>query len=284
MQTKYETEKKERQIETLTQDQKIATAENKRQVQFRDFLFIALALIILISIILYSRYRYEFRTNKIIESEKKRSDELLLNILPFETMEELKKYGKTTARGYDEVSVMFADVKGFTTISEQMTAQDLVATLDMYFGAFDNITKEYGLEKIKTIGDAYLCAGGLPNPAKGTPVDVVKAAISMQQYVEKIKLENLAQNKPFFEIRIGIHTGPIVAGVVGIKKFAYDIWGDTVNTAARIEENSETGKVNISAATYEYVKEYFDCTFRGNIDAKNKGLIAMYFVIGEKQC
>jgi len=282
MQTKYETEKKERQIETLTQDQKIATAENKRQVQFRDFLGIALLLIIIITGILFSRYRFEHRTNKIIESEKKRSDELLLNILPLETTEELKKYGKTTARGYDEVSVMFADIKGFTTISEQMTAQDLVATLDMYFGAFDNITKEYGLEKIKTIGDAYLCAGGLPNPSNGTPVDVVKAAIAMQQYVEKIKIENLAQSKPYFEIRIGIHTGPIVAGVVGIKKFAYDIWGDTVNTAARMEENSETGKVNISAATYEYVKEHFDCTFRGNIDAKNKGLIAMYFVTGEK--
>ena len=282
MQTKYETEKKERQIEALTKDQKIATAENKRQVQFRDFLGIALLLIIIITGILFGRYRFEHRTNKIIEAEKQRSDDLLLNILPRETMEELKKYGKTTAKNYDEVSVMFADIKGFTTISEQMTAQNLVATLDMYFGAFDNITSEFGLEKIKTIGDAYLCAGGLPNQAKGTPVEIVKAALAMQQYVEKVKLDSLAQNKPYFEIRIGIHTGPIVAGVVGIKKFSYDIWGDTVNTAARMEQYSETGKVNISQNTYEKISDYFDCQPRGNMDVKNKGITAMYFVTGEK--
>jgi adenylate cyclase len=276
LQTKYDTEKDQEKIASLT-------GARKFDGLLRNSLIIFIGMVLVIVIVLYSRYRFEIRTIKTIRAEKSRSDELLLNILPSETAEELKKYGKTTARGYDEISVLFADIKGFTIIAEQMSAQDLVADLDQYFGSFDLITARYGMEKIKTIGDAYLCAGGLPDATKGTPAEVIKAALEMQQCVEKIKQEKILKNEPYFEIRVGVNTGPLVAGVVGIKKFAYDIWGDTVNTAARIQQNCETGKVNISATTYEKIKDSFNCTFRGNIEAKNKGLIAMYYVDGVKQ-
>ncbi len=276
LQTKYDTEKDHEKIATLTGEQKFSKL-------LRNSLIVIILLIFIIILVLINRYRHQQSAMKTISAEKSRSDELLLNILPSETAEELKKYGKTTAHGYEEISVLFADIKGFTNISEQMSATDLVADLDMYFGSFDLIMEQYGLEKIKTIGDAYLAAGGLPNPDKGTPKEVISAALEMQRYVKEMKNEKSEQNLPFFELRIGIHTGPVVAGVVGIKKFAYDIWGDTVNTAARIQQNSETGKVNISATTYEKIKDYFDCTPRGYIEAKNKGLLEMYFVDGVKE-
>jgi len=213
-----------------------------------------------------------------VERQKEKSDELLLNILPSEVAEELKEKGYTTAKSFDEVTVLFSDIKGFTNVAEKMTAQELVKEINTYFSAFDGIIQKYGLEKIKTIGDAYIAAGGLPEKNSATAQNVVEAAIAMQQEVEKLKQERVTSNKPHFELRIGIHTGPVVAGVVGIKKFQYDIWGDTVNLAARMEQSGVPGKINISRHTYELVKEQFSCVHRGKIEAKNKGEIDMYFV------
>jgi len=223
-------------------------------------------------------YRQRRRTQRAL----KRSDELLLNILPEEVAEELKAKGHAEARHFDQVTILFTDFKGFTEASEKLSPQELVEELNTCFKAFDNIITARGIEKIKTIGDAYMCAGGLPVPASSTPAGVVHAALEMQAFMIARKKERDAQGKPAFEMRVGIHTGPVVAGIVGVKKFAYDIWGDTVNTASRMESSGEVGHVNISEATYGLVKEQagslFDFTPRGKVQAKGKGEMEMYFV------
>lgn len=213
-----------------------------------------------------------------LSEEKQKSDELLLNILPYETAEELKQTGTAKTKSFDLVTVLFTDFVGFTIISEKLSPEKLVEEINFCFSAFDNIISKYDIEKIKTIGDSYMCAGGLPKPNNRNPGDVVNAAIEIQEFMLEYRKEKLEKNEPGFELRLGIHSGPVVAGIVGIKKFAYDIWGDTVNTASRIESSGERGKVNISGSTYELVKEKFNCTYRGKIPAKNKGEIDMYFV------
>lgn len=220
--------------------------------------------------------------NRVIEEEKQKSDELLRNILPEEVMDELKLTGRTTARNYDLVTVMFVDFKDFTLISNNLTPEDLVSSIDLYFETFDNIVTEHDIEKIKTVGDAYLCAAGLPVPNTKNPVEMVDVAFKFLQAVELLKKRRNAENKTTFDVRIGIHSGPLIAGVVGNKKFAYDIWGDAVNTAARMQQNGEQGKINISGTTYELIKHRFHCTHRGRIEAKNKGLVDMYFVEGRR--
>jgi len=222
------------------------------------------------------------RTRTIAERQIKeanaKNEELLLNILPSETAEELKATGTAEAKSFDEVTVMFTDFKNFTQASEKMNAKELVSEINYIFSGFDKIISKHNIEKIKTIGDSYMCAGGLPVANKTNAVDVVSAALGIQHFMNQLKDEREKENKRSFEIRIGIHTGPVVAGIVGVKKFAYDIWGDTVNIASRMESSGEVGKVNISGATYELVKEKFQCTYRGKIPAKNKGEIDMYFV------
>jgi adenylate cyclase len=213
-----------------------------------------------------------------IKQGKKQSDELLLNILPAEVAEELKTKGRTEAKLIDEVTVLFTDFKGFTQLSEKLSPQALVSEINDCFSAFDHIMQKYGVEKIKTIGDSYMAAGGLPTPNKTHPDDVVRAALEIQKYMHEHKLRKESAGELFFEIRIGVHTGPVVAGIVGVKKFQYDIWGDTVNTASRMESSGGVGKVNISGATYELVKDKFNCEYRGEIDAKGKGELKMYFV------
>jgi adenylate cyclase len=205
---------------------------------------------------------------------------LLLNILPADIAEELKIHGKAEARDFDMVSILFTDFKGFTEASAKLSAQELVGEINVCFEAFDGIMAKYEVEKIKTIGDAYMAAGGLPVPTDDSIKNTVLAALEMQAFITKRKTEMDTAGKPAFEMRVGIHTGPVVAGIVGVKKFQYDIWGDTVNTASRIESNSEAGKVNISQATYELVKDDSNFTFesRGKIEAKGKGEIEMYFV------
>jgi len=222
------------------------------------------------------------KQKQIIEVAKAQSDSLLLNILPAEIADELKQFGKSYARKHEQVSVLFADIKGFTFIAEQLTPVKLVTQLDEVFGAFDNIIAKYGMEKIKTIGDAYMCASGLPLADNENAIKSVKAALDMQQFIKEFGAANKIQNLPVFEIRVGIHTGPLVAGVVGSKKFAYDIWGDAVNLASQMEQHSEVGKVNISGETYSLVKDTFNCIHRGKIEAKSKGQVDMYFVESAK--
>jgi two-component system sensor histidine kinase ChiS len=213
-------------------------------------------------------------------TEKSKSDKLLLNILPAETAEELKTRGKSAARHYRMVSVLFTDFRGFTGFAENMRPNDLIAELDRCFLYFDDITEKYNIEKIKTIGDSYMAAGGIPIRNRSNPIDAVLAGLAIKKTMEDIKKEKDANGETYWDIRIGIHTGDLIAGVVGKKKFAYDIWGDTVNTASRMESTGEINKVNISGATYEMVKDYFTCTYRGKIAVKSKGEIDMYFVNG----
>jgi class 3 adenylate cyclase/ligand-binding sensor domain-containing protein len=254
-------------------------------------LFYVAVLVGIVWLIIKGRERSLWETQRELEekvqertaelaSEKERTEKLLLNILPKETAEELQKRGKATARHYNQVSVLFTDFKGFTRFAESTKPEDLVQELDRCFIAFDDIIEKYHLEKIKTIGDAYMCAGGVPIRNTNNAVAIVLAAIEIRDFMLKLQQEKQERNERFWEIRLGISTGPLTAGVVGKKKFAYDIWGDTVNTASRMESTSEPGMVNISASTYELVKDYFDCTYRGKKDAKGKGEVDMYFVNG----
>lgn len=217
-----------------------------------------------------------------ISKEKQRSEDLLLNILPYETAKELKDHGSSEAKLIDHVTVLFTDFKGFTALSEQVTPKELVQDLNECFSAFDSICEKYRIEKIKTIGDAYMAAGGVPTVNSTHALDVTRAAIEMRDFIESGKERKRATGLPFFEIRIGIHTGPVVAGIVGIKKFQYDIWGDTVNIASRMESSGEVGQINISEDTYMQVKDHFYCRPRGQVQAKGKGLMSMYFVASEK--
>jgi PAS domain S-box-containing protein len=218
------------------------------------------------------------RQKRQIEIEQEKSEKLLLNILPFEIARQLKSKGRAGTRQYKIVSVLFTDFKGFSTISKSLEPKDLVSILDSYFAKFDEITGKHYIEKIKTIGDAYMCAGGLPLSNKSNPIDALLAGLEIQQYMNSLNDSKVLNNLSVWELRLGIHTGPVVAGVVGRKRVAYDIWGDTVNIASRMEQSGCVGMVNISGATYEYIHEYFECSHRGKVEAKNLGKVDMYFV------
>ena len=278
------------QTEMLVRQQEFEIREQEAELQLRNsqqnLLMIVAGAVLLLALGLLHRYYAISRhnavlaeKNKIIGEERKRSEELLLNILPSAIAEELKKRGVAKAQHYEEASVMFVDFKGFSRISKQLSPVKLVAELDYAFKHFDAIIGQHGLEKIKTIGDAYMCASGLPTKSRSHPYTMVQAALKMQEFLKDWNIEKNGSSEPAFEARIGIHTGPLVAGVVGSKKFAYDIWGDTVNVASRMETSGEVGRVNISATTYNYVKNDFDCEYRGKVAAKNVGEIEMYYVI-----
>jgi class 3 adenylate cyclase len=275
----YEIEKKEGQISLLEKDQELRSLELKRQKAIRNGTLAAGFLLLVVAAGLFNRYRYTRKVNKIIQAEKDRSETLLLNILPKEVAEELKAKGEAEAKLINHVSVVFTDFKGFTAMSELVSPQQLVHDLHDCFSFFDRLCEQFGLEKIKTIGDAYMAAGGLPVENSTHAVDAIQVALAMRDFIAEGKARKIAAGLPYFEIRIGIHTGPVVAGIVGVKKFQYDIWGDTVNTASRMESSGAVGQVNISEATYVLVKDLpgFRFTPRGKVQAKGKGELEMYF-------
>ncbi len=218
------------------------------------------------------------QANVALESERHKSESLLLNILPEETVTELKEKGVATPRLYEAATVLFTDFQGFTQISAGMSAAEVIGELGECFNAFDEVVDRYDLEKIKTIGDSYMCAAGLPMPTAHHAAYGVAAGLEMLAVMQTWQAAKQAAGQPYWAVRVGLHTGPVIAGVIGSKKFAYDIWGDAVNTASRMESNSEPGRVNISASTYALVNQYFECEYRGRIAAKGKGEVEMYFV------
>ncbi len=228
---------------------------------------------------LWNRLRFVRRSRAVIQRERDRSDDLLLNILPKDIAEELKENGSARARDIDNVSILFTDFKGFTRMSEVLTAQELVAEIDTCFKAFDAIVTRHGVEKIKTIGDAYMAAAGLSTLTHDAAASAVHAALDMQDFMRRYAADREAQHLPAFTMRVGIHTGPVVAGIVGDKKFAYDIWGDTVNIASRMESTGAEGEVNISGSTWAQVRDLPGVSFtpRGRVEAKGKGEMEMYY-------
>jgi class 3 adenylate cyclase len=218
-----------------------------------------------------------------LHAEQHKSDELLLNILPKKIADELKRTGKVKPVRYDSASVLFTDFKDFTKLGEQLTPEALVDELDHCFSYFDKVAEAHNLEKLKTIGDSYMAVAGVPTPQATHAIDAVLAALHIRAFMNWRKLEKIQNGQPYWEIRIGIHSGSLLAGAIGKKKFTYDVWGDTVNTAARMESASCSGQINISQATFELVREFFDCCDRGKIAVKNKNKINMYFVNGIKK-
>lgn len=270
--------------DSLKQDEtkKVFGLQLQRQRAYTYGGFAGFLLVLSLSFFIYRNYNLQKKANAMISSanetikkEKQVSENLLLNILPEEVAQELKANGKVHAKLYEHVTVLFTDFVNFTNAGERLTPQELVAELDACFQVFDEIISKYDIEKIKTVGDAYLAVSGLPNANPNHADDIVKAAIEIRDFMVKRKQE---RGELTFGIRIGVNSGSVVAGIVGIKKFAYDIWGDTVNIAARMEQSSEVGKVNISEATYRLLTDKSNCTHRGKINAKNKGVIDMYFV------
>ncbi len=234
-------------------------------------------LIFLLALVLYRRNIFIKRTNMIIEEEKNRSESLLLNILPEESAKELKQNGEVQAKKFESATILFTDFIEFSRFAKNADPKHLVRSIDFYFKKFDKIMTRYGLEKIKTIGDSYMCAGGLPIASQNHAKDTINAAKDMINIVRS-QLQS-QDDLIHFEIRIGIHTGPVVAGIVGTKKWQYDIWGDTVNIASRMESKSGIGKVNLSETTYNEIKDEFPCEYRGKFEVKNLGLLKMYYLL-----
>jgi adenylate cyclase len=288
----YRQEQQEKETELLNNKIELSDQELEYQTGLRNIFFLVGLLFLGLLAVIANRYLFERKTKKLlaqknalIEFEKERSENLLLNILPADVAHELKEKGRSDARHFDHVSVLFSDFVGFTDLSARLTPARLVQEIDECFKAFDEIMTRYDLEKIKTIGDAYMAVGGLTDDDETHAAEVVKAGLEMQDFIEKRHQVKNEKGEPAFQMRVGIHTGPVVAGIVGVKKFQYDIWGDTVNTASRMESNGEIGKVNISQATYESLQDdpQFVVESRGKIQAKGKGEIEMYFVSRNKE-
>ena len=220
------------------------------------------------------------KDKRTIHTEREKSERLLLNILPADVARELKEHGRTRPQRYESASVLFTDFEGFTQIAAELSPEELIGELDRCFSYFDQVSERYGLEKLKTIGDSFMCAGGIPVTNRTHAVDCVLAALEIQAFMNRMKEIKAEQGLPYWELRLGIHSGPLVAGVIGEKKFAYDVWGDTVNTASRLESGGVAGRVNVSSETHALVRDFFECEYRGRVPAKHKGEVDMYFVNG----
>ena len=211
--------------------------------------------------------------------EKEKTEQLLLNVLPSDIADELKKHGRVEARAFNSVTVAFTDFVDFTKIAESLSPSELVRELDSCFRRFDDIVARYGIEKLKTIGDSYMFAAGIPVASPTHAVDCILVALEMQAYIETEKQLRMYAGRHFWTMRMGIHTGPIMGGVIGNKKFAYDIWGDTVNTASRMESSGLPDRVNVSQATHEIARDFFEFEPRGKIATKRKGELEMFIVL-----
>ena len=272
----YDLENKEREIQLLNIDNELKQTQIESTTASKRLLYALAALLLAIVGGGFSRYRFIQKSNARLAEERNKSESILLNILPKETAEELKEHGSIKAKFFKEVTVLFTDFKQFSVVAEGIPAEHLVQSLDYFFKKFDIITEKHNLEKIKTIGDAYMCAGGLPTENKTHAENAFAAALEILEFVKDTQ-DNPPKGIYPFEVRIGINTGPVVAGVVGTKKFQYDLWGNTVNVAARMESNSESGKINISENTYQHLKDKHHFTYRGVIKAKNEKLLKMYY-------
>jgi adenylate cyclase len=280
MQEKYESTRKEKEILGLRAQNLTSELERTKVARTRNIYLFSGVLFLVAAGVLWGRLRIVHRSRRVIRREKDISEGLLHNILPVQVANEMKAKGHAEVREFPEATVLFTDFKGFTQLSEKLTPAQLVAEIDHCFKAFDMIIGRHGVEKIKTIGDAYMAVGGVPDPALGGPADVVRAALEMQEFMAGYRHERKSQGSLYFEMRVGLHTGPVIAGIVGLKKFAYDIWGDTVNIASRMESCGEVGEVNISQATLERIYNEPGLAFmdRGHIMSKGKGAMPMYFV------
>jgi class 3 adenylate cyclase len=297
--TKKEIQAKSQEIDSLTTEQlqskltlaELAVENKEAEIKLHDavneqrLLWLGIAMVALVLVFLLFEYFQKRRSNGILKTkndeityEKTKSEKLLLNILPDSVAAELKEHGKTSSARYESATVMFTDFQGFTMFAEENSPEAVVALLDYYFRAFDAIISKYHIEKIKTIGDAYLCVSGVPAKHKDHASNMIKAALEFQAFM-KASVEDAPAGVDSLHMRVGIHTGPVVAGVVGSKKFAYDIWGDTVNIAARYEQTGEAGRINVSEAVVEAVEGKFEFEYRGELEAKNKGKMKMFFVV-----
>ena len=255
-----------------------------------NLIYWIISYLIILALFIFLRWRYMRKLNLLEQlinrkteeliAEKQKREALLANVLPKSSANEIVVKGKADKIKYNFVTVLFSDIQGFTKIAEEMNPELLIDELDKFFFYFDSVVEKFGIEKIKTIGDAYMCAGGIPEKNRTNPVEVILAALEMKAYMTRLKLGPELEGMKFWDIRIGIHTGTVVAGVIGQKKLSFDIWGDTVNTASRMESSGEAGKINISGTTYEFIKEFFECEYRGKMPVKYKGEIEMYFVKG----
>jgi adenylate cyclase len=296
--------KKEGEIDSLTTEQlqsqlaikDLELANNQKALELKEsqnrknVLLFILVVVFLVALFIGRGYVMKRKGVRVLRDknyqiikEKEKSDNLLLNILPEAIAAELKEFSRTTPLRHDDATIMFTDFKGFTLYSEKHSPEELVALIDHYFRAFDQISAKYHIEKIKTIGDAYMCVCGIPESNKDHARNMLLAAFEFKEFVDHTAVEKQKQNKPYLQMRIGIHSGPLVAGVVGSRKFSYDVWGDAVNTAARMEQSGEPGSINVSESVYQLTRDEFDFTYRGELEAKNKGKLKMYFVTGRIQ-